>query len=77
MGLIFPAIRRIIVICPHLLGLFPGDLITVDNAKYMEAAKYSMRQRGDDATGWGVGQRINSWARTGDGNHAYQLVKTA
>lgn len=59
----------------HLLGLFPGDLITVDNAKYMEAAKYSMRQRGDDATGWGVGQRINSWARTGDGNHAYQLVE--
>ena len=59
----------------HLLGLFPGDLITVDNAKYMEAAKYSMRQRGDDATGWGVGQRINSRARTGDGNHAYQLVE--
>ncbi|KAB5607120.1 glycosyl hydrolase family 95 catalytic domain-containing protein [Bifidobacterium jacchi] len=58
----------------HMLGLFPGDLITVDNAEYMEAAKKSLELRGDDATGWGVGQRINSWARTGDGNHAYQLI---
>ncbi|KAB7790193.1 alpha-L-fucosidase [Bifidobacterium leontopitheci] len=59
----------------HMLGLFPGDLITVDNSQYMDAAKYSLTQRGDDATGWGVGQRINSWARTGDGNHAYKLIE--
>lgn len=59
----------------HLLGLFPGDLITVDNAAYMEAAKTSMLQRGDDSTGWGVGQRINAWARTGDGDHAYRLIE--
>ncbi|PLS24901.1 glycoside hydrolase N-terminal domain-containing protein [Bifidobacterium imperatoris] len=59
----------------HMLGLFPGDLITVDNAEYMDAAKVSLTKRGDDATGWGVGQRINSWARTGDGNHAYLLIQ--
>lgn len=59
----------------QMLGLFPGDLITVDNATYMNAAKVSLTRRGDDATGWGVGQRINSWARTGDGNHAYQLIE--
>ena len=59
----------------HLLGLFPGDLITIDNSDYMTAAKVSLTARGDDATGWGVGQRINSWARTGDGNHAYQLIE--
>ncbi|OKL49912.1 glycosyl hydrolase family 95 catalytic domain-containing protein [Boudabousia marimammalium] len=59
----------------HMLGLFPGDLITVDNPTYMDAAKTSMTYRGDDATGWGVGQRINAWARTGDGNHAYQLIE--
>lgn len=59
----------------HMLGLFPGDLITADNSQYMDAAKVSLRNRGDDATGWGVGQRINAWARTGDGNHAYQLVE--
>ncbi|XCB28909.1 hypothetical protein RQN30_06335 [Arcanobacterium hippocoleae] len=59
----------------HLLGLFPGDLITIDNADYMDAAKVSLTTRGDDATGWGVGQRINAWARTGDGNHAYTLIE--
>ena len=26
-------------------------------------------------TGWAIGQRINSWARTGDGNTTYQLVE--
>lgn len=59
----------------HLLGLFPGDLITIGEPTFMDAAKVSMTNRGDDATGWGVGQRINAWARTGDGNHAYKLIK--
>ncbi len=58
----------------HMLGLFPGDLITVDNAEFMDAAKVSLNARGDDATGWGVGQRINSWARTGDGDRALVLI---
>ncbi len=58
----------------HMLGLFPGDLITVDNSAFMDAAKVSLNTRGDDATGWGVGQRINSWARTGDGDRAYLLI---
>lgn len=59
----------------HMLGLFPGDLITVDNTEYIEAAKLSLTRRGDDATGWGMGQRLNSWARVGDGDHAYQIIK--
>ncbi|MDO5048551.1 MAG: glycoside hydrolase N-terminal domain-containing protein [Actinomycetaceae bacterium] len=59
----------------HMLGLFPGDLITVDNPQYMDAAKKSLNARGDDATGWGVGQRINSWARTGDGDRALVLIQ--
>lgn len=58
----------------HLLGLFPGDLISVDNEEYLNASKVSLAARGDDATGWGMGQRINSWARVGDGNHAYAIV---
>ena len=65
----------------HLLGLFPGDLITIDNSEYMEAAKTSLRYRCfkgnvlQSNTGWAIGQRINSWARTGDGNTTYQLVE--
>lgn len=59
----------------HMLGLFPGDLISVDNEEYLDAAKVSLSARGDDATGWGMGQRINSWARVGDGNHAYAIIE--
>lgn len=58
----------------HLLGLYPGDLITTDNVEYLDAAKLSLETRGDDATGWGMGQRLNAWARTGDGNHAYKII---
>lgn len=60
----------------HLLGLYPGDLISVDTPEWMEAAIISLKDRGDVTTGWGMGQRINAWARTGDGEHAYKLVRS-
>ena len=41
----------------HLLGLFPGDLISVENDTYMEAAIVSLEDRGMESTGWGIGQR--------------------
>ena len=59
----------------HLLGLFPGDLISVDNPEYIDAAIVSLKERGDRSTGWGMGQRINAWARTGDGNQAHRLIQ--
>ncbi|OHT17186.1 hypothetical protein TRFO_41230 [Tritrichomonas foetus] len=60
----------------HLLGLYPGDLINFDTKEWMAAAIISLNDRGDQSTGWGMGQRINSWARTGDGNHAHKLIKS-
>jgi len=62
----------------HLLGLFPGDLINVDDNGengWMDAAIVSLNNRGDKSTGWAMGQRINAWARTGDGGHAYRLIR--
>lgn len=58
----------------HMLGLFPGDLISVDTPEWLAAARVSMENRVDKSTGWGMGQRINTWARLGDGNHAYKLI---
>ncbi len=58
----------------HLLGVFPGDLVTEDTPEWFEAAKVSMNLRTDSSTGWGMGQRINTWARLGDGNRAYKLI---
>ena len=58
----------------HMLGLFPGDLITADTPEWYEAARVSMNLRTDSSTGWGMGQRINTWARLGDGNRAHKLI---
>ena len=58
----------------HMLGLFPGDLITADTPEWFEAARVSMNLRTDSSTGWGMGQRINTWARLGDGNRAHKLI---
>lgn len=60
----------------HLLGLFPGDLISSDRPEYLEAAKISLNHRGNNATGWGLAQRINSWARVKDGDRAMVLIES-
>ena len=44
----------------HMLGLFPGDLISVDTPEWLAAARVSMENRVDKSTGWGMGQRINT-----------------
>lgn len=59
----------------HLLCMFPGDQVSLDNQEYMDAAIVSLSGRGDSTTGWGMGQRLNAWARTGDGNKTYVLIK--
>ena len=58
----------------HMLGLFPGDLIQKD-AEWVEAAKVSMENRTDNSTGWGMAQRICTWARLENGNRAYKVLK--
>lgn len=57
----------------HLVGLYPGTLITRDTPDWMEAAKVTLNRRGDKSTGWAMAHRINLWARTGDGDRAHKL----
>lgn len=59
----------------QMLGLFPGDLITPDRPDLIDAARVSMNDRGDNATGWGIAQRINTWARIGDGDRSLRLIE--
>ena len=60
----------------HLYGLFPGDQIDVRTTPALAAAaRHSLEQRGDDATGWAIGWRLNLWARLQDGDHAYNILK--
>ncbi|MBO5787163.1 MAG: glycoside hydrolase N-terminal domain-containing protein [Bacteroidaceae bacterium] len=58
----------------HLFGLHPGHTISpVMTPELAEASKVVLVHRGDGATGWSMGWKLNQWARLHDGNHAYTL----
>ena len=60
----------------HAYGLFPSNQISAIRTPLLfEAVKNTLLQRGDEATGWSIGWKINLWARLLDGNHAYKLIK--
>jgi alpha-L-fucosidase 2 len=60
----------------HLYGLYPSWQINLDDTPDLAAAaRRSLEIRGDEATGWGIGWRINLWARLRDGEHAMKVVK--
>ena len=60
----------------HLWGMYPGNEINYDESPaLMNAAKQSLIFRGDEATGWSLGWKINCWARFKDGEHAFTMVK--
>ena len=59
----------------HLWGVFPGMEITPQTPKLFEAAKQSLRFRGDDGTGWSLGWKTLFWARFLDGDHAYRMIQ--
>ncbi len=59
----------------HLYGLFPSNQITASNPKLFAAARKTLEQRGDQATGWSLGWKTCFWARLQDGNHAYQIIR--
>ena len=59
----------------HAYGLFPSNQISPYTHPYLfQAVKNTLLQRGDKATGWSIGWKINLWARLLDGNHAYKMI---
>ena len=60
----------------HLYALYPSLQINLrDTPDLAAAARKSLETRGDSATGWGLGWRLNLWARLQDGEHAYKILK--
>lgn len=60
----------------HLYGLYPSNQITPSQTPLLfQAARNTLLQRGDMATGWSIGWKINFWARMLDGNHAYNIIR--
>ncbi len=59
----------------HLFGLHPGVEITPYGApELFAAARKSLEFRGDGATGWSMGWKVNWWARLLDGDRAYRIL---
>ncbi len=58
----------------HLWGIYPGWDITWRDTKFFEAARQSLLYRGDAATGWSMGWKVNLWARFLDGDHAMRIL---
>lgn len=58
----------------QLFGLHPGHSISpLTTPKLAKAARVALEHRGDGATGWSMGWKLNQWARLHDGNRAYKL----
>ena len=59
----------------HLWGVHPGQDITWQTTNLFNAARQSLIYRGDEATGWSMGWKVNLWARFLDGDHAYLILQ--
>ena len=60
----------------HMMALFPLDQITPESEYFIPAVN-SLKLRGDAATGWSMGWKVNLWARAQDGDHAHIIIKNA
>ena len=60
----------------HLFGLHPGHTLSpITTPGLAEAARVTLNHRGDGATGWSMGWKLNQWARLHDGDRAYTLYR--
>jgi alpha-L-fucosidase 2 len=60
----------------HLYAVYPSGQINVrDTPDLVRAARQTLLDRGDLATGWGTAWRLCLWARMGDAEHAYSVLK--
>ncbi len=59
----------------QLYGLFPSNQVSpYRHPELFQAARNTLLQRGDMATGWSLGWKTCFWARMLDGNHAYRII---
>lgn len=61
----------------HLLGVYPCNVINwYKDPELIKGAIVSMNHRTDKSTGWSMGQKINTWARVGDGDRVLKIIGT-
>lgn len=60
----------------HLMCMYPFSQVHPGTEQFQWAVN-SMKLRGDGATGWSMGWKINLWARALDGDHARTILSNA
>lgn len=61
----------------HLWGLYPGSEIHPRSTPGLAAAaRKTLDRRGDGGTGWSIAYKLALWARLGDGDRAYRLLRS-
>jgi alpha-L-fucosidase 2 len=61
----------------HLFALHPGHEISpITTPELAAAARKSLEARGDGGPGWGIGWKVDFWARLLDGDHAYTVLQS-
>jgi alpha-L-fucosidase 2 len=59
----------------HMFSVYPGrQIVPGRDADLAAAAVKSMNFRGDEATGWSMGWKVNLWVRLLDGDRAHKLM---
>ena len=53
--------------------MYPGTFINSTTPEWLEAAAVTLDLRGNNTTGWAMAHRMNSRARTKDGDKAYEV----
>ena len=62
----------------HLWGLYPGDEVSPEARPALTAAaRKTLEARTDEGLGWSLAFKALLWARLGDGDHAWKLVRNA
>lgn len=60
----------------HLYGLYPSAQISpYATPSAFTGCGVTLSQRGDMATGWSIGWKLNLWARMLDGDHADKIIR--
>ncbi|MHA6724294.1 glycoside hydrolase family 95 protein [Sphingomonas sp. RS2018] len=60
----------------HLYALYPGQQVDNETTPALAAAaRRSLELRGDDATGWSIGWKINLWAKLGDAERTHKILR--
>jgi len=60
----------------HLFALFPGRQISPRRTPALaEAARQTLRARGDAGTGWSMAWKMAFWARLQDGDRAHRMLR--